>query len=138
MRKLITGGIIALTLILSTNVYSRQSEENSFEQEFLDRINQIRQQGCTCGTTFMPPAPPLTWNKTLAKAAFDHAKDMSKHSYFSHNSLDGRTPDQRTIAAGYDYKGYKSFETGENIAEGQQSIGEVMDGWIKSEGHCKN
>ena len=44
----------------------------------------------------------------------------------------------RIVFAGYNFKGYKSFAVGENIAFGQTSIKEVMAGWFKSEGHCKN
>jgi len=44
----------------------------------------------------------------------------------------------RIVMAGYIFKGYRSFMVGENIAEGQMSIAQVMQGWIKSEGHCKN
>lgn len=118
--------------------YSKPTDDNNFQREFLDRINSVRAKGCNCGVTYMPPAPPLVWNNVLAKAAYNHAKDMSKHTYFSHQSLDGKTSDQRVIAAGYGYQGYKSFEVGENIAQGQQSIAEVSDGWFKSEGHCRN
>jgi len=86
----------------------------------------------------MAPAPPLVWNNQLEIAAVGHAADMSKKGYFSHNSLDGRTSDQRMVAAGYGYNGFKSFAVGENIAQGQMSIAEVMAGWFKSPGHCKN
>ncbi len=67
-----------------------------------------------------------------------HAKDMAKRNYFSHTSQDGRSMEDRIVFAGYTFKGFKSFAIGENIAQGQQSIAEVMDGWFKSEGHCKN
>jgi uncharacterized protein YkwD len=137
MKQFILTGILFI-LLMPINLFSREKADKTFELEFLDRINSVRQQGCKCGTTIMPPAPPLVWNNVLAKAAFAHAKDMSKRNYFSHTSLDGRTSDQRVLAAGYDYKGYKSYQVGENIASSQQSIAEVSDGWFKSEGHCKN
>ena len=86
----------------------------------------------------MRPALPMVWNDQLAVAAMGHAKDMYNRNYFSHTSLDGRTTENRIMAAGYVYKGYKSYAIGENIAEGQQSIAEVMHGWFKSEGHCRN
>lgn len=86
----------------------------------------------------MAPAPPLTWNDDLEIAAIKHAADMSKNGYFSHTSRDGRTSDRRMVNAGYTYKGYRSFAVGENIAQGQMSIAEVMAGWFKSPGHCKN
>ena len=44
----------------------------------------------------------------------------------------------RAIDAGYNYKGFKTFAVGENIAQGQMSIAEVMSGWLHSEGHCRN
>lgn len=86
----------------------------------------------------MPPAPPLTWNTYLQKAAYGHAKDMNDRHYFSHNSKDGRSMQDRIVLAGYIFKGYMNFTVGENIAYGQQSIKQVMDEWFKSEGHCHN
>ena len=46
--------------------------------------------------------------------------------------------EDRIALAGYTFKGYRSFMIGENIAQGQQSIAEVMHGWFKSVGHCRN
>lgn len=109
-----------------------------FQREFLERINNLRASGCQCGDTYMPPAPPLSWNLQLELAAYNHAEDMSKNRYFDHVSKSGKTVKDRIIAAGYDFYGYKSFIIGENIALGQRSIKEVMEGWIKSPGHCKN
>jgi uncharacterized protein YkwD len=109
-----------------------------FREEFLNRINKARHDGCNCGTVYMPPAPPIRWNDELEASALSHAQDMSAQNYFSHTSKDGRTVSDRVISAGYNFKGYKSFSVGENIAEGQMSITEVMDGWLKSPGHCKN
>lgn len=111
---------------------------DSFKEEFLERINEVRQKGCKCGNVYMPPVPPLVWNNQLTDAAKAHARDMSKRKYFSHTSKDGRSIEDRIMAAGYTYTGYKSFAIGENIAQGQESIAEVSDGWFKSPGHCKN
>jgi uncharacterized protein YkwD len=86
----------------------------------------------------MQPAPPLVWNDNLELAAIGHANDMYSRNYFSHTSKDGRSMEDRIVFAGYIFKGYKSFAIGENIAMGQQSIAEVMQGWFKSEGHCRN
>jgi uncharacterized protein YkwD len=63
---------------------------------------------------------------------------MSNNNYFSHTSKDGRGMQDRIVFAGYYFNGFKSFTVGENIAFGQQDIDAVMDGWLKSEGHCKN
>ena len=71
-------------------------------------------------------------------AAYHHAKDMARNKYFSHNSRDGKTLKDRVVKAGYSFKGLKSVTFGENIAYGQESIDEVMKGWLTSERHCKN
>ncbi|WP_295712362.1 CAP domain-containing protein [Mucilaginibacter sp.] len=136
MRNLIAKVICILTISLSFGTAYGQSEP--FKSEFLARINAARSKGCNCGNTYFPPAPPLTWNNKLFDAATGHAKDMARSSYFSHTSKDGRSMEDRVVSAGYKFKGFKSFAIGENIAQGQQSIAEVMDGWLKSEGHCKN
>ena len=99
----------------------------------LQLVNNVRQSGCTCGTTVMPPVAPITWNDQLAKAAYDHSRDMYLNNYFSHTSLNGRTAGQRITAAGYQWR-----SIGENIARGYASEQSVMTGWLNSEGHCRN
>ncbi|MGZ3778191.1 MAG: CAP domain-containing protein [Mucilaginibacter sp.] len=138
MKKL--TGLLALMAILLMGISATGpiSPRDNFKKEFLARINGARHKGCNCGDLYMPPAPPLTWNDDLEKAAIGHAQDMYYKNYFSHTSKDGRTTSHRVINAGYKFKGYKAFYVGENIALGQMSIDEVMDGWLKSPGHCKN
>ena len=131
---------VFITLIIplySINAFCQQSSKE-FKREFLEDINHARQKGCNCGNIYMPPAPPLAWNDQLENAAIGHAADMAHKNYFSHTSLDGRNLEDRVVEAGYYFKGFRTFAIGENIAEGQQSIAEVMQGWLKSPGHCKN
>ena len=104
-----------------------------FAQQILDLTNAARAQGRTCGATAYAAAPALTLNAQLGQAAQGHAADMAAQNYFSHTSKDGRTAGQRIAAAGYAYRTW-----GENIAAGQATAAQVMDGWLKSEGHCKN
>lgn len=133
-------GILAI-VVLSTTAWSQidtLSGGDKFKQDFLYRINRTRAAGCSCGKQYMPPAAPLSWNTNLEAAAMGHAQDMNNRSYFSHTSKDGRTSQERIIAAGYNFNGYRSFAVGENIAFGQTSIDEVTEGWFKSEGHCHN
>jgi uncharacterized protein YkwD len=111
---------------------------NKFQAEFLNRINQLRASGCKCGSTFMPPTTALTWNNFLENSAFNHARDMARRKYFSHTSPSGKTIKNRLEEAGYTLSNLRSYAYGENIAAGQKSISQVMDSWIKSEGHCKN
>jgi uncharacterized protein YkwD len=139
MKRLFLGGVTAVIIFFSfVSAAPQDADKDRFQQEFLDRINQARSKGCNCGRTYFPPAPPLSWNDQLEDAAHGHARDMSKRNYFSHTSKNGRSMSDRIIAAGYTFKGFKSFVVGENIAQGQMSIAEVMTGWLKSEGHCRN
>lgn len=111
---------------------------DEFKGEFLDAINTVRAKGCKCGTTRMPPAAPLTWNDILASTAQQHAVDMFQNNYFAHDSFNGQSMQDRMMAGGYTFNGFQKYAIGENIAEGQRSIREVMVGWLKSPGHCKN
>jgi uncharacterized protein YkwD len=135
-----TKAIIILFFLCGyARAYSQETASTpQFRREFLQKINQVRQTGCNCGVTYMPPVPPLTWNDQLEISSMGHAADMANQNYFSHTSLDGRTMQERIRAAGYGFTGYKSYAIGENIAEGPQSISEVMQGWFHSPGHCKN
>ena len=106
---------------------------NVNQATLLQLVNNVRLAGCTCGSTVMPPVPTLTWNTELAKAALDHSNDMYSNDYFSHTGLDGSSAGDRITAAGYKWRAY-----GENIARGYSTEQAVMDGWLKSEDHCKN
>jgi uncharacterized protein YkwD len=75
----------------------------------------------------------LAWNSKLFDAAAAHSTDMATNNYFSHTSLDGRTPGTRITNAGYSWSSY-----GENIAYGQVGITAVMNAWLSSAGHCAN
>ncbi|MDN5286050.1 MAG: hypothetical protein JWR38_2324 [Mucilaginibacter sp.] len=136
MTKLITKTTFLFTILIAFG--ATDHSDRQFRNEFLYRINLTRQKGCNCGGVYMPPVSPLTWNEDLGDAALGHAKDMAQNNYFNHDSKDGRTMEDRIVHAGYAFKGFKSFAIGENIAAGQESIKEVMDGWFKSDGHCKN
>ncbi|MFC4945360.1 CAP domain-containing protein [Pseudonocardia sp. GCM10023141] len=68
----------------------------------------------------------------LDTAAQGHSADMSLQSYFSHDSLDGRTFVTRITNAGYPDPG------GENIARGQRTAAEVVQAWMNSPGHKRN
>jgi uncharacterized protein YkwD len=75
---------------------------------------------------------PLAEESHVTKAAQDYSDQMSAGNFFSHTSPDGTTFDQRIKIAGYPKPG------AENIAKGQTSAAQVMDSWMKSEGHRAN
>lgn len=99
----------------------------------LQLINAARKKGCQCGDTWYPSAPPITWNDLLEKAALEHSTEMVQKKYFSHVSSDGYNTGDRMTKAGYIWKTY-----GENIGMGYRNEQEMVDGWLKSPGHCKN
>jgi uncharacterized protein YkwD len=136
--KRVLGGILVLTSLFAfTSVHFVPASE-SFRREALSRINALRSKGCNCGNKYMPPVEPLEWNANLEISAYNHAADMYNRHYFSHYSLDGRKLRDRNILAGYVFSGYQSFRIGENIAQGQRTLREVMHDWANSPDHCKN
>ncbi len=103
------------------------------QAEALQRVNAFRASGAVCGGVAYPAAGALNWNVNLLQAAKGHASDMATNNYFSHIGQDGRSPDQRVLAAGYSYT-----RMGENIAAGQTSVESAMAAWIASASHCQN
>ena len=75
---------------------------------------------------------PLKVDDRITAAAQAHAGDMSANDYFSHDSQDGRTFDQRIRNAGYPSPG------AENIAVGARTAEQVMQMWMDSDGHRRN
>ena len=101
--------------------------------EILQRINAARAAGHRCGARWMGPARPLQWDRSLYAAAAEHSLDMARRNYFEHRSPNGSTVRQRASASHYDWKAI-----GENIAGGDRSVDEVVQGWLASSGHCEN
>ena len=99
----------------------------------LKLVNEARKKGCKCGDTYYYAAPALTWNEQLEKAALAHSTDMNTKKYFSHTSPNGDRAGERIEKAGYRWLAY-----GENIGMGFKDEKEVVEGWLKSPGHCKN
>ena len=104
-----------------------------FETALLNAHNQARSQSRDCGGEQFPAVAALTWNCTLATASDAHSQDMASVNFFSHTGSNGLSPFDRMTNAGYSFR-----NAGENIAAGQQTIETVMQGWLNSEGHCKN
>ncbi|MFJ9152226.1 CAP domain-containing protein [Streptomyces sp. NPDC102270] len=77
--------------------------------------------------------PPLAVDPLLARAAQAYSTDMAVRAFYSHTSPEGTQPWDRAAAAG---SGRRSI--GENIACGQRSAAEVVEGWMNSPGHRAN
>ncbi|MGW0808126.1 CAP domain-containing protein [Nonomuraea sp. NPDC002799] len=76
---------------------------------------------------------PLQHDARLRRAAFGHSADMAKNDYFDHDSQDGRDMVDRMRATGFTGTAWA-----ENIAMGQRSAAQVVQGWMDSDGHRQN
>lgn len=77
--------------------------------------------------------PALSYNWQLARVARIKSEDMRNNHYFSHTSPTYGSPFQMMRSFGISYTA-----AGENIAMGQRTAAEVMNGWMNSPGHRSN
>ena len=78
--------------------------------------------------------PPLRLHTQLQAAAHWMAQDMATNDYLDHTDHEGRELEGRLAA--FEYKDYQAI--GENVAAGQATAVEVMEGWLQSPGHRSN
>lgn len=76
---------------------------------------------------------PLAVDPALGTAAQAYSADMADRAFYSHTSPEGSQPWDRAAAAGS-----RMRSIGENIACGQRSPAEVVEGWMNSPGHRAN
>jgi uncharacterized protein YkwD len=76
---------------------------------------------------------PLELSAKLTHAATMHAGDMAKHQQLAHKGSDGSTVVERVKSQGYAY-----VRVGENVAEGQDTVEQVMKSWMDSPPHREN
>lgn len=107
-------------------------ELNGDEKRTLDLHNQTRvDRGL----------PRLCVHPVLTKAARAHSQEMLDKDYFSHDSYNGETSEERLKRFGYTSKGYSYYTIGENIAWGSGSSGSpdnIFENWMNSSGHKAN
>ena len=96
----------------------------SFAQEVLRLTNEFRAEN---------GRRPLKLNQELNAAAQKHSRAMAQGDFFSHTSLNGDRPWDRA-----EDEGYTARSMGENIAAGQRTPQQVVQGWINSPGHRRN
>ncbi|MEI4768229.1 CAP domain-containing protein [Psychrobacillus sp. FJAT-51614] len=93
-------------------------------QQVVDLTNQERaKQGLKA----------LQIDTKLTQSAQAKSQDMKDKNYFSHTSPTYGSPFDQMKSFGVTYKA-----AGENIAMGQRSAKEVVDGWMNSQGHREN
>ncbi|MFB5663966.1 CAP domain-containing protein [Alteribacillus sp. HJP-4] len=101
-----------------------EASESQFEQEVIELTNQEREK---------EGLAPLESYSELSDVARTKSEDMRDAGYFDHNSPNYGSPFDMMQQFGIEYQG-----AGENIAAGQSSPEEVVDGWMNSPGHKEN
>ena len=98
---------------------------SAVETEVVRLTNQARAgNGCR----------PLIHDAKLRTAADRHSADMAARRYFDHDSPEGWSAGDRIRVAGF-----APVRTwGENIAMGQRTAAQVVQGWLNSTGHRAN
>ncbi|SFP61258.1 CAP domain-containing protein [Salibacterium halotolerans] len=76
---------------------------------------------------------PLQENETVAEAAQAKSEDMAANDYFAHESPTYGSPLQMLKEYGADFQA-----AAENIAAGQTTPEQAVEGWMNSEDHRKN
>jgi uncharacterized protein YkwD len=106
----------------------------TYEQTVIELVNTLRASNGNL--------PPLKRVEALDQVARYHAKDMGDDDYFDHKTFDRNSNNQLVeICEFYQrmvtyYSNYSGI--GENIAFGQITPQEVVQGWMSSSGHRLN
>lgn len=132
-----TLSLLALTgfLLVSCATGSRAptSAERQLAADVLRGVNAARASGADCDGTIMAPTAPLKLEDRLMSAALLHSEDMAAMGKLTHTGSDGSNPAERIRRAGYEYANW-----GENAAAGYPTAESVVNGWLRSGGHCRN
>lgn len=100
------------------------TDPSDYEQEVVELVNEERDQR---------NLEPLEMDNHLSSLARKKSRDMADNNYFSHTSP--------TYGSPFDMMEQFDFTfrlAGENIAAGQRSPEQVVEGWMNSEGHREN
>ncbi|MET3683155.1 putative YkwD family protein [Alkalibacillus flavidus] len=108
----------------TTEIDTSDFEAQDLETEVHQLVNQRREEH---------GLDPLTFSEEVSVVAREKSRDMAINDYFAHESPTYGTPFEMMDQFGLTYR-----QAGENLAKGQRTAEEVMEGWMNSEGHRKN
>ncbi|ALX50013.1 CAP domain-containing protein [Lentibacillus amyloliquefaciens] len=100
------------------------TDPSEFEKEVVKLVNDERTQR---------GLEPLEMHNRLSDLARKKSRDMKDNNYFSHTSPTYGSPFDMMNQFDFNYR-----LAGENIAAGQRSPEQVVEGWMSSEGHREN
>jgi hypothetical protein len=117
--------MVFVLLLVQTNKNQNQALAASYgADQIVFAVNQER---------IKKGIPPLTVNPKLTQAAQAKASDMASKSYFSHISPNGKKWSDFIKDSKYNYA-----EAGENLANGFDTVSDMVDAWMKSPTHREN
>lgn len=117
---------------VTNNTLSCGANSEQFQILFIQLVNQVRAQPRRCGDTSFGAATAIRWNTQLESAARRHSVDMATNNFFSHTGSDNTRVSDRVEATSYQWQ-----SVGENLAAGQTSLQQAIDGWLDSPSHCR-
>jgi uncharacterized protein YkwD len=121
-------------IVVSTPfVPPKARDASKVSEKVLSLVNAARSKPRKCGRTSFQAVPPLKLSAILNRAALVHSQDMAKNDFFEHEGSDGSKVGDRASRVGYRWRA-----VAENIAIGAETPEIVVEGWIKSPGHCVN
>ncbi|WP_010531710.1 CAP domain-containing protein [Lentibacillus jeotgali] len=100
------------------------AEPSAYEKEVVQLVNEEREKR---------DLEPLEMHNRLSSLARKKSQDMANNDYFSHTSPTYGSPFDMMEQFDFSFR-----MAGENIAAGQRSPEQVVEGWMNSEGHRKN
>ena len=122
-----TSLLVALSVLFASCDTSNSSttpkmENLSFSLEVFEEINTYR---------VSQSLAPLSWDSTIAQVAFTHSENMATGTVpFGHEGFNDRYAELTALIG--------ITAIAENVALGQQTAKQVVEGWINSDGHRKN
>ncbi len=101
--------------------------QDALEQPVLRLVNRLREAR---------GLPRLRLSESLTRAAEAHAREMGRHGYFAHESVDG-TPSADRILRYYRVAGYRRWSVGENLLWRSPDVSpaQAVQMWLESPPH---
>ncbi len=133
------SGLLSFLLVSCSPAITPQTvTSHPYEAQMIDLVNEARARGRSCGSAgIFSPAPPLSSNTQLGRAARRHSQDMwARGGAGSHLGSDGSRPRERARR-----EGYNGARVGENIywnfiADPRPQT--ALEFWLSSPPHCRN
>ncbi len=132
------GLVVSLVVLLSSYGYGStpfrdEDPGGASEKKVVELINRARAKGMRCGGRYYKPVQAVAWSEILWQASSRHCSTMARKGILCHSDNDGGRPGESLSRLGYKWSAY-----GENVGEGYRTPEEMVDGWLKSPGHCEN